>query len=218
MKLNVVILTMILTLAAINAQSQTTDNPPQFGAQSPREEIRQRDQRPEESESLTGDLGGNAMTSFSLRSSEVQDGGTLPVEFTGDGASATLPLEWTGAPAETKSYALIMHHIAPDMAKWYWIIYNIPANVTSLPKNVKGIGTWGNNSVNDRTEYAPPHSKGPGAKTYILTIYALSAPPQLTVPPSQVNREVLLAAMKDKILGTSELSVVYTRTGDGTTR
>jgi hypothetical protein len=51
-----------------------------------------------------------------------------------------------------------------------------------------------------------------------LTLYALSAPPQLTVPPSQVNREVLLAAMKDKILGTAELSVVYTRTGEGTTR
>jgi len=166
----------------------------------------------------TGIPVANAMTSFSLRSSEVQDGGTLPVEFTGDGASATLPLEWTGAPVEAKSYALIMHHIAPDMTKWYWILYNIPANVTSLPKNVKGIGTWGNNSVNDRTEYAPPHSKGPGAKTYILTIYALSAPPQLRVPPSQVNREVLLAAMKDKILGTAELSVVYTRTGDETTR
>ena len=24
--------------------------------------------------------------------------------------------------------------------------------------------------------YAPPHSKGPGAKTYVFTVYALSAP------------------------------------------
>ena len=156
----------------------------------------------------------NATIPFSLRSSEVKDGGTLPMEFTGDGASATLPLEWTSPPVKTKSYALIMHHIAPDMTKWYWILYNIPAEVTSLPKNVKGIGTWGNNSVNDQTQYAPPHSKGPGAKTYILTLYALSSPPQLTVSPAEVNREVLLAAMKDKILGHAELSVVYTRSGD----
>ncbi len=33
-------------------------------------------------------------------------------------ASATLPLEWSGAPAGTKSYALIMHHQAPDQIKW----------------------------------------------------------------------------------------------------
>ena len=61
-----------------------------------------------------------------------------------------------------------MHHIAPDMTKWYWVLYNIPADVSKLPKNVKGIGTLGNNSVNDELAYAPPHSKGPGAKKYTL--------------------------------------------------
>ncbi len=76
---------------------------------------------------------------------------------------------------------------------------------------MKSVGTLGNNSVNERTEYAPPHSKGPGAKTYIYTVYALSAPPQLTVPPAQVSREVLLTAMKDRILATAELEVVYSR-------
>ena len=55
-----------------------------------------------------------------------------------------------------------------------------------------GIGTLGNNSVNHKTGYAPPHSKGPGPKTYILTVYALSAPVQISVPPSEVNRKVLL--------------------------
>ncbi|MCX7428946.1 MAG: SUMF1/EgtB/PvdO family nonheme iron enzyme [Planctomycetia bacterium] len=153
--------------------------------------------------------------SFVLRSSEVADGGTLPTEFTGDGASATLPLAWTGAPAGTKGYAIIMHHIDPEgNAKWYWILYNIPATVQRLPKNARGVGTLGNNSVNERTEYAPPHSKGPGPKTYIYTVYALSAPPQLTVPPTEVNRDVLLAAMKDGILGSAELQVVYTRQGE----
>ena len=150
--------------------------------------------------------------SFVLSSPVVADGGTLPVEFTGDGASATSPLQWGGAPAGTKSYALIMHHIDPaGKTKWYWILYNIPATITNLPKNVNGIGTLGNNSVNDRTEYAPPHSKGPGPKTYVYTVYALSAPPQLTVPPSEVNREVLLAAMKDITLASADLSVTYTR-------
>ena len=153
--------------------------------------------------------------SFLLRSPMVQDGGALPVEFTGDGEAATPPLEWSGAPAGTTSYALIMHHIDPKgVTKWYWVLYNIPANVKCLSKNVQGIGTLGNNSINDRTEYAPPHSKGPGTKTYILTIYALLAPPHITVQPSEVSRDVLLAAMKDKILASAELSVTYTRSGN----
>jgi formylglycine-generating enzyme required for sulfatase activity/phosphatidylethanolamine-binding protein (PEBP) family uncharacterized protein len=155
---------------------------------------------------------------FILRSSEVTDGGALPAEFTGDGAAATLPLEWSGAPADTRNYALIMHHEAPDQTKWYWILYNIPAGTHRLPKKVKGVGTLGNNSVNRRCEYAPPHSKGPGAKTYIYTVYALSAPPQISVPPAEVNREVLLAAMKEQVLATAELSVTYTRPEGGTER
>ncbi len=149
---------------------------------------------------------------FVLRSPEVADGGPLPPEFTGDGAAATLPLEWTGAPAGTKGFAVVMHHIDPEgKAKWYWLLYDLPANTAALPRNVKNLGTLGNNSVNGRTEYAPPHSKGPGAKTYVYTLYALSAPVKLDVPPAQVSRDVLLAAMKDNVLATAELRVVYSR-------
>jgi Raf kinase inhibitor-like YbhB/YbcL family protein len=149
---------------------------------------------------------------FMLRSPAVTDGGQLPMEFTGDGASATLPLEWSGAPAGTKSFAVVMHHVDPEgKAKWYWVLYNLPADSRSLPKNVSGVGTLGNNSVNGRTAYAPPHSKGPGAKTYIYTLYALSAPVKLDVPPAQVSREVLLAAIKSTTLASAELRVVYSR-------
>ena len=152
---------------------------------------------------------------FVLRSPEVADGGILPVDFTGDGSGATLPLEWDGVPEGTASLAVIMHHVDPEgKTKWYWTLYNIPADVRSLPKNVPGIGTLGNNSVNGRTEYAPPHSKGAGEKTYIYTVYALSAPPQFDVEPAKVSRDVLLAAIKDNVLGTAELKVVYTRSGD----
>lgn len=150
---------------------------------------------------------------FVLRSLAVTNGGILPVEFTGDGNSSTLPLEWAGAPPDTKSYAVIMHHIDPQgLTKWYWTLYNIPPDVHSLPKNAKGIGTLGNNSVNHKAAYAPPHSKGPGPKTYILTIYALSAPVQISVPPSQVSRNVLLNAMKDLVLDSAELKFTYDRT------
>lgn len=150
-----------------------------------------------------------------LSSPAVADGGALPVEFTGDGANATLPLDWKGAPAGTRSYAVVMHHIDPEgKAKWYWTLYDIPASVQALARNVTGLGTLGTNSVNNRVGYAPPHSKGPGAKTYIYTVYALSAPPQVPVPATQVTRDVLIAAMEGHILASAELKVVYTRSVD----
>ena len=106
-----------------------------------------------------------------------------------------------------------MHHLpaADATAKWYWVLYNIPATVQSLPRNVKDIGTLGTNSVNNLNGYAPPHSKGPGAKTYIYTVYALSSPPELKVPASQVSRDVLLDAIKGRVLSSAELRVSYTR-------
>jgi len=150
-------------------------------------------------------------SSFVLSSPEVADGGALPTEYTGDGVASTLPLEWKGAPEGTKSYAVIMHHMAPDAIKWYWIIYNIPADVQSLPKNVQSVGTLGGNSVNNRIGYAPPMSKGPGAKNYIYTVYALSEAPKISASQDRVDREMLLAAMDGNILASAELHVVYSR-------
>lgn len=154
----------------------------------------------------------SSTANFTLSSSEIVEGGVLPVEYTCDGASASLPLTWDGAPAETKSFAVVMHHVAgPEDVHWYWVVYNIPADVTSLPKNSSGIGMLGTNSVNGNTAYAPPCSKGPGEKAYTYTVYALSAQPQFSVPASQVTRDVLLAAIQNITLASAELHVTYTR-------
>lgn len=181
------------------------------GEERPRDGQRPPEGQPDRDAVPTGSATATAKSGFVLRSPAVGADAVLPKEYTGDGDSFTLPLEWSGAPSGTQSYALIMHHNAPDGIKWYWVVYDIPAQVTSLPKNVRGIGTFGNNSVNKVPGYAPPHSKGPGAKTYMLTLYALSAPPKIAVPPSKVSREVLLSAMKGLVLGTAELDVTYTR-------
>jgi gluconolactonase len=151
-----------------------------------------------------------ASSSFKLTSPDLPTDGRLPAEYTCDGEGSTLALSWSGAPAGTQGYAVIMHHNAPDNEiHWYWVLYNISADVTSLPKNMVGIGTLGTNSVNDRNEYAPPCSKGPGDKEYIYTVYALSAQPQITTSP--VNRAALLDAIKDITLASTELHVVYAR-------
>jgi len=148
---------------------------------------------------------------FLLTSPEVTDGGNLPVDYTGDGAGSTLPLAWKGAPAGTQSFALIMDHLAPgNVMKSYWVVWDIPPTVTSLAKNVKDVGKIGI-SFKGQLGYEPPHSQGPGPKTYVLTVYALSAPVQITQQPREVTREILLEAMTGKVLATSSLHVVSTR-------
>lgn len=155
---------------------------------------------------------------FKLTSPAVADNGPLPKEYNGDGAGATLPLEWKGAPASTKSFALVMDHLArgPEM-KCYWTLWNIPPSATSLPKNVQGIGKLGATWKRGET-YIAPHSQGGGAKTYTLHLYALSKAPQFSQPPGEVTREVLLAAIKDSILDSAELNVIYTASGNGDRR
>ncbi|MEZ5386114.1 MAG: YHYH protein [Prosthecobacter sp.] len=147
---------------------------------------------------------------FMLSSPVVEDLNNLPVEFTGDGAGISPPLEWKGAPASTQSFALIMDHVAPGGdKKWYWTVYDIPITASSLPKDSRAIGKIGT-GFKGQIGYEPPHSKGPGAKTYVITLYALSSPPEVRGTPS---REELLAAMKGKVLATSSLRVVYTSSG-----
>jgi phosphatidylethanolamine-binding protein (PEBP) family uncharacterized protein/Ca2+-binding EF-hand superfamily protein len=172
---------------------------------------------PAAAEQPSGRRGGvraAATSGFVLTSPEVADGGNLPADYTGDGSGATLPLEWSGSPAGTKSYALIMDHLAPgDEIKSYWVMWDIPAKVTSLPKNVKSVGKLGVGFKGEEG-YEPPHSQGPGEKTYVLHVYALSAEPQpKATGRGGVTREDLLAAIDGKILAKADLSVVYSRGG-----
>ena len=152
-------------------------------------------------------------TDFQLTSPVVVNGGSLPVDYTCDGASASPPVAWKNAPVGTKAFAVIMHHYPPGETEEphvYWVIYNIPATTKAIPQNDTVIGARGVNTVNRRAQYTPPCSQGPGKKWYILTLYALSD----DVKPEAsrgVTRDALLAAMKGKILATSVLNVSYER-------
>lgn len=147
---------------------------------------------------------------FMLNSPVVEDLQTLPTEFTGDGEGISPPLAWTCAPAGTKGYALIMDHVTPDGdRKWYWTVYDIPGSASSLPKNVTDIGKLGT-GFKGEVGYEPPHSKGPGAKTYVITLYALSEPLEVAGKP---GREELITAMKGKVLANSSLRVVHSSGG-----
>jgi phosphatidylethanolamine-binding protein (PEBP) family uncharacterized protein len=152
---------------------------------------------------------------FTLSSPAFVKGGAYPVEFTCDGERASPPLAWSHPPAGTRSFAITMHHIPPgaEDKHVYMVIYNLPATTLSLPKNTRGVGAWGINTVNRQPEYTPPCSKGPGAKTYTLTAYALSSEPNLVMNGGPATMDMLLTAIKDKTLATSVVDVVFTRKG-----
>ena len=169
-----------------------------------------------ESDSILNDAASE-MTSyadsadFALHSPVVDEGATLPRRFTCDGTANTLPLAWSDEPPGTKSFAIIMHTVAPDGIRWYWLVWDIPATVHELQENMTGIGTLGSNSIDDHGGYAPPCSRGPGAKTYTYTLYALASAPQLSGQPRSVTRDDLLRAISDRTLGFAVLNVTYSR-------
>jgi phosphatidylethanolamine-binding protein (PEBP) family uncharacterized protein len=154
----------------------------------------------------------NATPNFALTSPAVKDGGNLPLEYTGDGDSASPPLAWNNLPKGTQSLALVMHHLDPEgKTKIYWLMYDIDPKTTSVAKNATDFGKMGMSTVHNRVEYAPPHSKGPGAKKYVLTLFALSAKPDFKNAVAPITSDLLLAAIKGKVLGAADLNVIYTR-------
>ncbi len=113
------------------------------------------------------------------------------------------------APAGTKSFAISLWHTAPDQEKSYWLIYNIPATANHLVKNDKTTGTVGLNDKK-RASYDPMCSKGPGAKTYHISVYALSS--EVELAKGSDNRAALLKAIKGITLAEKTLDFVYERT------
>ena len=91
------------------------------------------------------------------------------------------------------------------------LVYNIPNTVSDLAEKTVNVGLFGVNTVNGKTEYTSPCSQGPGAKLYVMTVYALSAEPVLGVAQSKVTRDILLAAISKTTLGTAVMNVNYTR-------
>ena len=153
-----------------------------------------------------------AANAFPFLSSGVGANGLLDAKFTCDGDGVSPPFQWSDLPAGTKNLALTMHHLpGPGGDEHVYIVtWNIPATIKSLDTGQKNVGTWGVNTVNGRAEYAPPCSKGPGEKTYVVTLYALSAEPKLSTS-EKVSRADVLTAIKDITLGSAAIDLRYAR-------
>lgn len=119
--------------------------------------------------SACGVTAANAQ-SMSLTSAEVKDGGTIANEqvfkgFGCTGSNVSPSLSWSGAPSGTKSFALSIYD--PDAPTgsgwWHWVVFNIPANVTSLPKGAGDVNSKGmpKGAIQSRTDFGSDGYGGP---------------------------------------------------------
>jgi Raf kinase inhibitor-like YbhB/YbcL family protein len=125
---------------------------------------------------------------MTLTSPDIKDGGTIANQqvfkgFGCTGENISPALSWSGAPANTKSFAVSIYD--PDAPTgsgwWHWVVYNIPAGTTSLPKDAgdpsKGLMPKG--AVQSRTDFGSTGYGGPcpppGDKPhhYRITVFAL---------------------------------------------
>ncbi|MBF0214630.1 MAG: YbhB/YbcL family Raf kinase inhibitor-like protein [Magnetococcales bacterium] len=132
-----------------------------------------------------------------LTSPDLKSGGAFEQKFIFkgfgcDGGNVSPALSWEGAPAETKSFALLVHD--PDAPTggagwWHWVVYDIPATVKALPQGAgQGDGAaMVPGAKQGITDFGAPGWGGPcppvghGIHPYHFTLHALKVE-KLEVP------------------------------------
>lgn len=160
-------------------------------------------------------LTGAAIMAFTLISSAFAHQEPIPRQYSCEGADISPPLAWSGAPAGTKSFALIVDDPdAPDpkapQRTWvHWVVYNLPADVTSLAAGsaASGLPSGAKSGLNDwkRAGYGGP-CPPIGRHRYFHKLYALDS---LLADLGQPSKAQLLAAMKGHVLGEAQLVGTY---------
>jgi Raf kinase inhibitor-like YbhB/YbcL family protein len=124
---------------------------------------------------------------MSLTSADVRQGATMSTEhvfsaFGCTGRNLSPALSWSNAPVGTRSFAVTMYD--PDAPTgsgwWHWVVFNIPANVTSLPRgagdpaaNVLPPGAVQSNTDFGGYGYGGPCPPPGKPHRYIFTVFAL---------------------------------------------
>ena len=126
--------------------------------------------------------------SLTLTSADIKEGATIANEqvfkgFGCTGGNISPALSWSGAPSATKSFALSIYD--PDAPTgsgwWHWVVFNIPANVSSLPKGAGDVkkSSMPKGAIQSRTDFGSDGYGGPCPPTgdkphhYQITVFAV---------------------------------------------
>jgi Raf kinase inhibitor-like YbhB/YbcL family protein len=156
---------------------------------------------------------GPPPTPMGLTSSAFTDGGIIPDKYTQAVPAPVSPaLAWTGVPAGTQSFALIVDD--PDTALQHttnevlhWAAFNIPATATSLPEGVANDASLLDGTVQPVNTGKKNGFMGPGARGnvyhhYTFQLYALDTKLSLG---ADATRAQIMAAMDGHVLAKAVL-------------
>lgn len=161
---------------------------------------------------------------LSLSSAAFDNGSAIPEKHTADAADVSPPLAWSGAPAGTKSWAVVCDDPdapsprTPGPEPWvHWVAYNIPAEAASLPENAgdasvaadvtQGRNSWPSDNAGYRGPAPPP---GSGTHRYFFKLYAVDT--LLDLDPDTATKAALLAALDGHVLAEAEWMGTFERT------
>lgn len=154
-----------------------------------------------------------ALSTMQLESSAFTAGGAIPARHTGEGENLSPPLAWHGAPDNTRGFAIICHDPDAPLVQngsygfVHWVLYNLPASVTSLEEN-SGEGTSGINDL-DRSGYGGPMPpEGHGVHHYYFWVLALD---KATSLPEGLALPELLKQIEPHLIGMNRLVGTYQR-------
>ncbi|MFZ0481338.1 MAG: YbhB/YbcL family Raf kinase inhibitor-like protein [Terriglobales bacterium] len=154
----------------------------------------------------SGAKGASAM-SFTLRSPDFTDNADIPKQFTCSGEDRSPALEWSGAPAGTKSFALIVDDPDAPAGVWvHWVIFSIPSSAHSLrggieKKDQLADGTHQGRNDFDKVGYNGPCPPPGKPHRYFFKLYALDGALALGAGATKADVE---RAMQGHILGHAE--------------
>lgn len=136
-------------------------------------------------------------------------GDPIPNIHAKKGENKSPDLEWTGGPAETESYALIVDD--EDKGFTHWVVYNIPRTTSELPGGMPARSRPGDRyGMQGKNDFGKTGWDGPdppsGIHHYYFRIYALDTMLDLK---GEATREQVTDAMKGHILATAELMGTY---------
>jgi Raf kinase inhibitor-like YbhB/YbcL family protein len=141
---------------------------------------------------------------FQLFSSAFSEGGSIPALHTCQGADVSPSLEWSGAPAETRSFALVLEDPDAPAGVWcHWLVYDVSSKIHNLAQGFRSaLGLSGTNDFGKPGYGGPCPPQGHGPHRYFFKLYALDV--HTLGLPAGVKRAELLQALKGHILGEAQ--------------
>ena len=152
--------------------------------------------------------------SLTVSSAAFTDGATIPARFTCSGEDISPALAWSGAPANTKAFALVVDDPdAGSSAFTHWLLANIPASAQSLVEDTSRDATLADGAIQGQNDFGnvgyggPCPPRGP-AHHYHFAVYALDT--TLSLQPGY-SKQQLASAMQGHTLAWGELVGLFAR-------